>query len=209
MAQKALLEKLIAHFTAGKPARSLVKDMGDEEKRLVRGFHLLTSKPVMYIANVAEEGLRETTRTSTPCAPSPKKKAQWSCRCATRSKRKSPELDDDEEKQMFLESMGMEEPGLNRVIRAGYDLLHLQTYFTAGVKEVRAWTVRIGATAPQAAAVIHTDFEKGFIRAEVVAYDDFIQFKGEQGAKEAGKWRLEGKDYIVKDGDVMHFRFNV
>jgi ribosome-binding ATPase YchF (GTP1/OBG family) len=111
--------------------------------------------------------------------------------------------------QMFLETMGMEEPGLNRVIRAGYSLLNLQTYFTAGVKEVRAWTVRIGATAPQAAAVIHTDFEKGFIRAEVVAYDDFIAYKGEAGAKEAGKWRLEGKDYIVKDGDVMHFRFNV
>jgi ribosome-binding ATPase YchF (GTP1/OBG family) len=110
---------------------------------------------------------------------------------------------------MFLEALGLEEPGLNRVIRAGYDLLNLQTYFTAGVKEVRAWTVRVGATAPQAAAVIHTDFEKGFIRAEVVAYDDFIQFKGEAGAKEAGKWRLEGKEYIVKDGDVMHFRFNV
>ena len=119
------------------------------------------------------------------------------------------ELDDLEEMQMFLETMGMEEPGLNRVIRAGYSLLNLQTYFTAGVKEVRAWTVRVGATAPQAAAVIHTDFEKGFIRAEVVAYDDFIAYKGEAGAKEAGKWRLEGKDYIVKDGDVMHFRFNV
>jgi hypothetical protein len=119
------------------------------------------------------------------------------------------ELDDLEEMQMFLETMGMEEPGLNRVIRAGYSLLNLQTYFTAGVKEVRAWTVRVGATAPQAAAVIHTDFEKGFIRAEVVAYDDFIANKGEAGAKEAGKWRLEGKDYIVKDGDVMHFRFNI
>ena len=119
------------------------------------------------------------------------------------------ELDDLEEMQMFLESMGMVEPGLNRVIRAGYQLLNLQTYFTAGVKEVRAWTVKVGATAPQAAAVIHTDFEKGFIRAEVIAYDDFIQYKGEAGAKEAGKWRLEGKEYIVKDGDVMHFRFNV
>ncbi|HCL15168.1 MAG TPA: redox-regulated ATPase YchF, partial [Pseudomonas sp.] len=119
------------------------------------------------------------------------------------------ELDDLEEMQMFLETMGMDEPGLNRVIRAGYELLNLQTYFTAGVKEVRAWTVKVGATAPQAAAVIHTDFEKGFIRAEVIAYDDFIQYKGEAGAKEAGKWRLEGKEYIVKDGDVMHFRFNV
>jgi ribosome-binding ATPase YchF (GTP1/OBG family) len=119
------------------------------------------------------------------------------------------ELEDGEEKDMFLEELGLEEPGLNRVIRAGYELLNLQTYFTAGVKEVRAWTVRIGATAPQAAAVIHTDFEKGFIRAEVVSYDDFIRYGGEAGAKEAGKWRLEGKEYIVKDGDVMHFRFNV
>ena len=116
---------------------------------------------------------------------------------------------DDEEKVEFLQDLGIEEPGLNRVIRAGYRLLNLQTYFTAGVKEVRAWTVSVGATAPKAAAVIHTDFEKGFIRAEVIAYDDFIQFKGENGAKDAGKWRLEGKDYIVQDGDVMHFRFNV
>ena len=118
------------------------------------------------------------------------------------------ELDDDE-KLEFLQDLGIEEPGLNRVIRAGYALLNLQTYFTAGVKEVRAWTVSVGATAPKAAAVIHTDFEKGFIRAEVIAYEDFIQFKGENGAKDAGKWRLEGKDYIVQDGDVMHFRFNV
>ena len=119
------------------------------------------------------------------------------------------ELDDGEEKDMFLEALGLEEPGLNRVIRAGYEMLNLQTYFTAGVQEVRAWTVKVGATAPQAAGVIHTDFEKGFIRAEVIAYDDFIKFNGEAGAKEAGKWRLEGKEYIVKDGDVLHFRFNV
>ena len=114
-----------------------------------------------------------------------------------------------DDKQMFLQDMGMSEPGLDRVIRGGYELLGLQTYFTAGVKEVRAWTVKIGATAPKAAAVIHTDFEKGFIRAEVIAYEDFIKYKGEQGAKDAGKWRLEGKEYIVQDGDVMHFRFNV
>ena len=116
---------------------------------------------------------------------------------------------DDEERQEFLKDLGQDEPGLNRVIRAGYKLLNLQTYFTAGVKEVRAWTVEIGATAPESAAVIHTDFQKGFIKAEVISYDDFIQYKGEKGAKEAGKWRLEGKDYITKDGDVMHFRFNV
>jgi ribosome-binding ATPase YchF (GTP1/OBG family) len=118
------------------------------------------------------------------------------------------ELDDDE-KAEFLDDMGMEEAGLDRVIRAGYQLLGLQTYFTAGVKEVRAWTVRIGATAPNGAGVIHTDFEKGFIRAEVIAYEDFIEFKGEAGAKDAGKWRLEGKDYLIKNGDVMHYRFNV
>jgi ribosome-binding ATPase YchF (GTP1/OBG family) len=116
---------------------------------------------------------------------------------------------DEADKAEFLETLGMEEPGLNRVIRAGYQLLNLHTYFTAGVKEVRAWTIKIGATAPQAAGVIHTDFEKGFIRAETIGYDDFVQYNGEAGAKEAGKWRLEGKDYIVKDGDVMHFRFNV
>ena len=116
---------------------------------------------------------------------------------------------DDEERAEFLEDLGMQEPGLDRVIRAGYQLLKLQTYFTAGVKEVRAWTVKIGATAPQAAGVIHTDFEKGFIRAELISYDHFIEFNGEQGAKDAGKWRLEGKDYITKDGDVIHFRFNV
>ncbi|MCP1643010.1 redox-regulated ATPase YchF [Pseudomonas citronellolis] len=208
VAQKALLEKLIAHFTAGKPARSLVKDMGDEEKRLVRGFHLLTSKPVMYIANVAEEGFENNPHLDAVRAIAEEEGAVVVPVC-NKIEAEIAELDDDEEKQMFLESMGMEEPGLNRVIRAGYELLNLQTYFTAGVKEVRAWTVRIGATAPQAAAVIHTDFEKGFIRAEVISYDDFIQYKGEAGAKEAGKWRLEGKDYIVKDGDVMHFRFNV
>jgi hypothetical protein len=118
------------------------------------------------------------------------------------------ELEDDE-KVEFLAEMGMEEPGLNRVIRAGYKLLNLQTYFTAGVKEVRAWTVKVGATAPEAAGVIHTDFQKGFIRAEVVGYDDFIQHNGEQGAKDAGRWRLEGKDYVVQDGDIIHFRFNV
>ncbi|MEK9713988.1 MAG: DUF933 domain-containing protein, partial [Thalassolituus sp.] len=116
---------------------------------------------------------------------------------------------EDEEKAEFLEMVGMEEPGLDRVIRAGYELLGLQTYFTAGVKEVRAWTIKVGSTAPRAAAAIHTDFERGFIRAEVIGYDDFIQYKGENGAKEAGKWRLEGKEYIVKDGDVIHFRFNV
>ena len=208
LAQKAILEKLIPHFSEGKPARSLMKNMSADEKLVIRGFHLLTSKPVMYIANVAEDGFENNPHLDVVKAIAEEEGAIVVPVC-NKIEAEIAELDVDEEKQMFLESMGMEEPGLNRVIRAGYSLLNLQTYFTAGVKEVRAWTVRIGATAPQAAAVIHTDFEKGFIRAEVVAYDDFIQYKGEAGAKEAGKWRLEGKEYIVKDGDVMHFRFNV
>ena len=206
--QKALLEQLVNHFTEGKPARSLLKDLGDDEKRLAKTFHLLTTKPVMYIANVAEDGFENNPHLDVVNAIAEAEGAIVVPVC-NKIEAEIAELDDLEEMQMFLETMGMEEPGLNRVIRAGYSLLNLQTYFTAGVKEVRAWTVRVGATAPQAAAVIHTDFEKGFIRAEVIAYNDFIQYKGEAGAKEAGKWRLEGKDYIVKDGDVMHFRFNV
>ncbi|WP_313048022.1 redox-regulated ATPase YchF [Pseudomonas soli] len=208
LAQKAILEKLIPHFTEGKPARSLMKNMADDEKAVIRGFHLLTSKPVMYIANVAEDGFDNNPHLDVVKAIAEEEGAVVVPVC-NKIEAEIAELDDGEEKDMFLEALGLEEPGLNRVIRAGYELLNLQTYFTAGVQEVRAWTVRVGATAPQAAGVIHTDFEKGFIRAEVVAYDDFIQFKGESGAKEAGKWRLEGKDYIVKDGDVMHFRFNV
>ena len=208
VAQKALLEKLIPHLTEGKPARSLLKNFSDEEKRLAKTFHLLTTKPVMYIANVAEDGFENNPHLDVVNAIAEEEGAIVVPVC-NKIEAEIAELDDLEEMQMFLETMGMDEPGLNRVIRAGYELLNLQTYFTAGVKEVRAWTVKVGATAPQAAAVIHTDFEKGFIRAEVIAYDDFIQYKGEAGAKEAGKWRLEGKEYIVKDGDVMHFRFNV
>ena len=208
VAQKALLEKLIPHFTEGKPARTLLKTLGDDEKKLIKGFHLLTSKPVMYIANVSEEGFENNPYLDIVREIADAEGAVVVPVC-NKIEAEIAELDDGEEKDMFLEAIGMEEPGLNRVIRAGYELLNLQTYFTAGVKEVRAWTVKVGATAPQSAAAIHTDFEKGFIRAEVIAYDDFIQYKGEAGAKEAGKWRLEGKEYIVKDGDVMHFRFNV
>lgn len=208
VAQKALLEKLIPHFTEGKPARTLMKDLGDDEKQLIRGFHLLTSKPVMYIANVSEDGFENNPLLEIVQGIADAEGAIVVPVC-NKIEAEIAELEDGEEKDMFLEALGLEEPGLNRVIRAGYQLLNLQTYFTAGVKEVRAWTVRVGATAPQSAAAIHTDFEKGFIRAEVIAYDDFIQYKGEAGAKEAGKWRLEGKEYIVKDGDVMHFRFNV
>ena len=207
LAQKALLEQLIPHFEAGKPARSLMKGLDDEQKRLVRSFHLLTTKPVMYIANVAEDGFENNPHLDVVKAIAEEEGAIVVPVC-NKIEAEIAELDDLEEMQMFLETMGMEEPGLNRVIRAGYSLLNLQTYFTAGVKEVRAWTVKAGATAPQAAAVIHTDFEKGFIRAETIAFDDYIAGNGEAGAKEAGKFRVEGKTYEVKDGDVLHFLFN-
>jgi len=162
---------------------------------------------VMYIANVSEDGFENNPHLDTVREIAANENASVVAIC-NQIEAEISELD-DEEKMEFLEEMGMEEPGLDRVIRAGYELLGLQTYFTAGKKEVRAWTVKIGATAPNGAGVIHTDFEKGFIRAEVVGFDDFIEFNGENGAKDAGRWRLEGKDYIIQDGDVMHFRFNV
>lgn len=180
--------------------------MSDDERKLIRGFGLMTLKPTMYIANVAEDGFENNPHLEAVKNLLPKKR---NCCAALQQIEAEISLLEDEDRAEFLEAMGMEEPGLNVVIRAGYKLLGLQTYFTAGVQEVRAWTVKVGATAPQAAGVIHTDFEKGFIRAEVVAYDDFVQYNGENGAKEAGKWRLEGKTYVVQDGDVMHFRFNV
>jgi GTP-binding protein YchF len=181
--------------------------LDDDQKKLIRDLFLLTIKPTMYIANVSDDGFDNNPLLDTVIEYASKEGAPVVPVCAA-IEAEMVELA-DEEKAEFLAEMGLDEPGLNRVIRAGYQLLGLQTYFTAGVKEVRAWTVPIGATAPQAAGVIHTDFEKGFIRAEVISYDDFIQYQGEHGAKEAGKLRLEGKDYIVKDGDVMHFRFNV
>mgnify|MGYP006136790455 CR=1 FL=1 len=206
IAKHELLKRLQAHLDSGAPARSLA--LTEEERPLIRELQLITAKPALYIANVDEAGLThgndylrrvqeyaaaEGSEVVPVCAAIEAEIAQL----------------DDADKAAFLSDLGLEEPGLNRVIRAAYKLLGLLTYFTAGVQEVRAWTVKVGATAPQAAGVIHTDFEKGFIRAEVMAYADFVQYKGEAGAKEAGKWRLEGKEYIVKDGDVMHFRFNV
>jgi GTP-binding protein YchF len=201
----ALLEPLKAHLDEGKPVRSFAMD--DDQRLLLRDLHLLTVKPTMYIANVNDDGFENNPYLDAVRKLAVEEGAEVVPVCAA-IEMELVELD-DEEKADFLAEMGQDEPGLNRVIRAGYKLLGLQTYFTAGVKEVRAWTVKVGATAPEAAGVIHTDFQKGFIRAEVTAYDDFIQFKGEQGAKEAGKLRLEGKEYIVQDGDVMHFRFNV
>ncbi len=203
--QKALFERVLAHLDGGAPARSL--DLGDDERPLIHELHLLTLKPTMYIANVAEEGFEANPHLDAVRQLAASEGASVVAICAA-IEAEIAELD-EAEKGEFLADLGLEEPGLDRVIRAGYQLLNLQTYFTAGVKEVRAWTIKVGATAPQAAGVIHTDFEKGFIRAEVIAYEDFIACNGEQGAKEAGKWRLEGKDYVVQDGDVMHFRFNV
>jgi GTP-binding protein YchF len=200
-----LYERIRATLDQGRPVRSLGLDK--EERAHVYDLHLLTIKPTMYIANVAESGFENNPHLDAVKKLAAEEGSQVVAVCAA-IEAELVELE-EEEKGVFLAEMGLEEPGLNRVIRAGYSLLGLQTYFTAGVKEVRAWTVQVGATAPQAAAVIHTDFERGFIRAEVIAYDDFVKFKGEQGAKEAGKLRLEGKEYIVQDGDVMHFRFNV
>jgi GTP-binding protein YchF len=203
--QVALLERIRAHLDLAQPVRSL--QLSKDELADIYSLHLLTVKPVMYIANVDESGFENNPHLDAVRAIASAEGAEVVAIC-NKLEAEIAELEDDE-KLEFLQDLGMEEPGLDRVIRSGYKLLGLQTYFTAGVKEVRAWTVRVGATAPQAAAVIHTDFEKGFIRAEVIAYADFIAHKGENGAKEAGKWRLEGKDYIVQDGDVVHFRFNV
>ena len=203
--QVIVLEKAKAHLDEAKPVRSL--NLSKEELADLYSLHLLTVKPVMYIANVDEEGFENNPYLDTVTKIAEEEGAVVVAIC-NKLEAEIAELEDDE-KLEFLQDLGMEEPGLDRVIRAGYTLLGLQTYFTAGVKEVRAWTVKVGATAPQAAAVIHTDFEKGFIRAEVVGYQDFVDNNGENGAKDAGKWRLEGKEYIVKDGDVIHFRFNV
>ena len=205
IATKAALEKIQPLLDEGKPARAA--DLSDDERKAVRGFGLMTLKPTMYIANVAEDGFENNSHFEAVKKLAAEENAIVVPLCNQIEAEIS--LLEDEDRAEFLEAMGMEEPGLNVVIRAGYKLLGLQTYFTAGVQEVRAWTVKVGATAPQAAGVIHTDFEKGFIRAECIAYDDFIQYNGENGAKEAGKWRLEGKTYIVQDGDVLHFRFNV
>lgn len=204
-ARLALLERIKPELDEAKPVRAL--GLSKDELALLHELHLLTAKPTMYIANVSDDGFDNNPHLEAVRKYAQGEGAEVVAVCAAIE---SELVDLDEaEKQDFLAEMGLDEPGLNRVIRAGYRLLGLHTYFTAGVKEVRAWTIPIGATAPKAAAVIHTDFERGFIRAEVTAYEDFIHYKGEQGAKEAGKLRLEGKEYVVRDGDVMHFRFNV
>ncbi|WP_111655947.1 redox-regulated ATPase YchF [Isoalcanivorax indicus] len=200
-----VLEKVLPALNEGHPARSVALD--DDELKRLRSYNLLTLKPTMYIANVNEDGFDNNPLLDAVRELADSEQAVVVPICA-KIESEIAELDDDE-KQEFMADLGMEEPGLNRVIRGGYSLLGLHNYFTAGKKEVRAWTLPVGATAPKAAGVIHTDFEKGFIRAEVTAFDDYVACHGEQGAKDAGKWRLEGKEYVVKDGDVIHFRFNV
>ena len=200
-----LLEKVKENLNQNKPIRTLKLDA--QQLELLKPLNLLTLKPTLYIANVTEDGFSNNPHLDAVQKLAASENSMVVPICAA-IESELIELNDDERKE-FLDALGLKEPGLNQVIRAGYELLNLQTYFTAGVKEVRAWTIHQGDTAPKAAGVIHTDFEKGFIRAEVIAYDDFVKFNGEAGAKEAGKWRLEGKDYIVHDGDVVHFRFNV
>lgn len=204
-ARLAAIEKVKAALEEGRPARTV--ELDEEERRLLRDLNLLTIKPTLYIANVEEGGFCDNPLLERVRSLAQAEGAEVVAVCA-KIEAEIAQLD-EADKAEFLKDLGLEEPGLNRVIRAAYELLGLMTYFTAGPKEVRAWTVRRGATAPQAAGVIHTDFEKGFIRAEVVSYEDYVRYRGEQGAKDAGRWRLEGKDYVVQEGDVMHFRFNV
>lgn len=201
----AVLDKVIGGLNTGRPVRALA--LGPEELKLLHECHFITAKPVLYVANVAEDGFDNNPLLDGVRAIAAAKSSEVVVIC-NKIEAEIVELEEDERAE-FLEDLGIEEPGLNRVIRAGYRLLGLHHYFTAGPKEARAWTVRIGTRAPQAAGVIHTDFEKGFIRAEVIAYDDYVGCGGEQGAKDTGKWRLEGKDYVVQDGDVILFRFNV
>jgi ribosome-binding ATPase len=201
----SLLLPIQAALNAGKPAR--VVPVSKEDAPLLKPFCLITAKPAMFVANVSEDGFENNPLLDKLKAYAEAQGAPVVAICA-KIEAEMSEME-DEDRDMFLEELGLEEPGLNRLIRAGFKLLGLQTYFTAGVKEVRAWTVRVGATAPQAAGVIHGDFERGFIRAQTIAFDDFIAFKGEQGAKDAGKMRAEGKEYVVKDGDVLNFLFNV
>jgi GTP-binding protein YchF len=199
------IRKVKEHLDAGSPIRSL--ELNEPEQDIVKELHLITGKPVMYVANVDENGFENNPHLDAVRDYAQQEGAEVVAICAAIEAEIA--VLDDEDKLVFLDDLGFDEPGLNRVIRGGYRLLGLQTFFTAGPKEVRAWTTRIGATAPQAAGEIHTDFEKGFIRAETISYDDYVAGNGEHGAKEAGRLRLEGKEYIVQEGDVMHFRFNV
>jgi ribosome-binding ATPase len=207
--QLAVMEPALVALQAGKPARSIVETLSPERKRILKSLQLITSKPVLYVANVDEGDAAKGNALSTKVAAKAKTEGAESVVIAAAIEAEVAQLGSETEKNEFLSALGLEEPGLNKIIRAGYHLLDLITFFTAGPKEARAWTVRRGALAPEAAGVIHTDFERGFIKAETIAYADYLAHNGEHGAREAGKLRQEGKDYIVQDGDVMHFRFNV
>ena len=204
-AKYAFMQRVQAHVSDGNPARTM--EVSEHEQPWFRHLHLITAKPTLYIANVSEEGFEDNPLLDTLHQYAAKEGSDVVPVCAA-IESEIAELSREEALE-FLQEMGLEEPGLDRVIHAGYKLLKLQTYFTAGPQEVRAWTISIGDTAPRAAGRIHTDFEKGFIRAEVMSFDDFIRYQGEHGCKEAGKWRLEGKDYVMHEGDIVHFRFNV
>ncbi|MDX5327098.1 MAG: redox-regulated ATPase YchF [Bacteroidota bacterium] len=202
-----LIERIKTHLEGGNSVRSFERT--DEENQLIKGFQLLTDKPVLYLCNVDEGSVREGNAFVDAVRKEVEGENAEILVLAVAIEADIMDLETYEERQIFLEDLGLEEPGVNRLIRSAYQLLDLQTYFTAGEKEVRAWTIKKGSTAPQAAGVIHSDFEKGFIRAEVISYEDYVKFGSEQAVKDAGKLRVEGKEYIVKDGDVMHFRFNV
>ncbi|MBC9797000.1 redox-regulated ATPase YchF [Sinomicrobium weinanense] len=205
--EQAVLQKFKTALESGISARAV--EVNEEEEELIKGFQLLTAKPILYVCNVDEASAKDGNAYVEKVKEVVKDENAEIIVLAVATEADIAELEDYEERQMFLQDIGLEEPGVSRLIRTAYKLLDLQTYFTAGVKEVRAWTVNVGATAPQAAGVIHTDFEKGFIRAEVIGYDDYVTYGSEAKVKEAGKMRVEGKEYVVKDGDVMHFRFNV
>jgi GTP-binding protein YchF len=205
--QMELLKRVLKILEEGKPARTL--EVSDDEEKPFRMLQLITSKPIMYVCNVAEEDAKDGNEYSAKVEQKAKDEGAACVIVSAQIEEEISSLESDEEKKEFLETIGLEEAGLNRVIRTGYDLLELITFFTIGPKEARAWTVKKGSSAPKTAGVIHTDFEKGFIRSETISYTDYITNKGEQGCKEAGKMRLEGKEYITQDGDVMHFRFNV
>ena len=201
----ALVDKALEPLREGRPARAA--DVAEDDRKAWNGLQLLTAKPILFVANVDEAAAAEGNAHAQAVAARAEAEGAAAVVISAKIESELAQLSEEEQAE-YLETLGLSEPGLNRLIRTGYDLLDLQTYFTAGPKETRAWTVKRGATAPQAAGVIHTDFEKGFIRAETISYDDYVAHEGEQGAKEAGRMRLEGKEYVVQDGDVMHFRFN-
>ncbi len=206
-AQMELLKRVLTILEEGKPARTM--EVSEDEEKNFRMLQLITSKPIMYVCNVAEEDAKDGNDFSTKVAQKANEEGAACVIVSAQIEEEIASLESDDEKKEFLETIGLEEAGLNRVIRTGYELLNLITFFTIGPKEARAWTVKKGSAAPKSAGVIHTDFEKGFIRSETISYEDYVDNKGEQGCKEAGKMRLEGKEYITKDGDIMHFRFNV